>query len=437
VAFTVSGGAAASAVKPRRIVGLLIDNSGSMNEPMGSDRRHGGSGQDGEAAVEKIVAARHAARVAIGTLPEDVEFFVIGFSHRGVVFVPRTPATPEAKRRAQDAIQKMDADGGTCISEALREARGQLRGCEGAICVVGLLTDGDNSAGDAGDLAREVKACGGLLQAHCRGFGTDWKRAKLQPISDSLMGTIGIVAKAAALEADFRSILAAAAGKTLSDLRVRLWMPKVVTLRSFKQMFPAENDITAKQTPVDQRSVDIPLGAWGTDSQDYQAVFATAPRDPDGMSTAVCRPSLVYTDTASGQETVVPAEVNYDPPPEWGEVRAGVVEASWTDNLSLTMRANKVVEHYTGESEKVAAKQEFAEAWEKGDQPTATVRLQKVMELAQKSGDEDTVRMVRQVADVDDTGTVTLRRKEQVSKADVMGIEVSGTWRAERGHERL
>ena len=438
VALTVSGGAAAAAAKPRRIVGLIIDNSGSMEEKMGSGgpyRR--GQDPDDDANQDKIVVARHAARVAINTLPDDVEFFVIGFSSDARVYVPRTLATPDAKRRAQEAIQKMDAVGGTVISRALRAARQQVEGCAGAICVVGLLTDGDNSSADAGDLAKEIKASEGILQAHCRGFGTDWKSAKLRPISDGLMGTLGIVAKPAALEADFRSIMATAVGKTVSDLRVRVWMPKVVTLRSFKQMFPAENDITAKQVPVDQRSVDIPLGPWGTDSQDYQAVFATAPRDPDGVSTAICRPSLVYTDPATGQEVLVPAEVHYDPPPAWGEIRDGVVEVAWTDDLSLTMRANKVVEHYSGESEKAAAKLEFAEAWEKGDEPTATVHLQRVIDLANKSGDADTVRMVRQVADVDSSGTVTLRRKGEVSKADVMSLEVSGTWRAERGHERL
>ena len=424
VAFTVSG-KAQSAAKVRRVVGLVIDTSGSMGEAVS-----GGSSET------KIVVARHAARVFVDTLSEDTEFFIIGFADKASLIVPRITADTAGKRQAHEAIKRMNADGRTFISSALTMVRKQFEGCAGAVCMIGLMTDGDNNPNDAASLKNEIGLGRGVYQAHCRGFGTDWKRALLQPVSDGLLGTIGLVADNSMLSEDFRSILDTAMSKSLSDLRLRIWMPKVVSVGSLKQMFPAEVDITSKLIPADQRTMEVSLGAWGDDSQDYQGIFTLPARAPDGLSTAICKPSLVFTDPLSGQTVEIPAEVQYDPAPGWGDVRKGVVEAAWSDDASLTMRVNRQVEHYAGEGEKSAAKQEFAEAWDRGDEETATLRLRRVMELAEETGDEDTKRMVRQVSDVDpSTGTLTLRRRGQVSKADVMNIEVQSTRtvRARRG----
>lgn len=417
VAFTAGGEASVTPVSSiRRIVGLVIDCSGSMEDRSSSS-----------STTQKMDEAKHAARVFVDTLTQDTEFFIISFANNARVIQERGPATESAKRSAHKAIQTMFANGGTFMSSALAAVRNQLVGCEGAICVVGLLTDGDNAVEDSAALEKEIKACDGKFQAHCRGIGTNWKRAILQPVSDALMGTISLITGSTSLVEDFRGILQSAMSKSVLDLRLRLWTPKVVTIKSLKQMFPTEIDITSKMVAVDQRTVEFPLGAWGQDSQDYQAVFEVPARAPDGLSTAICRAFLVYTAPSTGQPVEVICEVNYDPRPGWSDIRAGVVEAAWTDDASLTMRVNSVVAHYSGEGEKTAAKQEFAEAWERGDTATATVRLQRVMKLAEDSGDEATKRMVRQVADVDQTGTITLRRRGQDDKAAVMQMEVAST----------
>ena len=256
--FSLSAEGGEAAARPRRLVGLIADKSGSM---------------DGD----KIAALKHALRVAIDQMDETVEAFVLAFDFAPKLLLGPTVMDADGRRAAHHAIQRMEAGGGTVMSAALEMARQVFLTRPGALCQAIMLTDGQNDAADARLLEGALGACAGVFQADCRGVGTDWSPAQLRMIAGRLLGTVQFVAAPSDMAADFRETMAAAMAKSVSGVRLRLWMPKNARLVAVKQAFPTEIDLTPQVRAVDARAFDVPLGAWGEGTQDYFATFALAP----------------------------------------------------------------------------------------------------------------------------------------------------------------
>lgn len=206
------------------------------------------------------------------------------------------------------------------------------------MCQTILLTDGQNGPEDARHLEAELQACAGLFQVHCRGVGTDWSPPELRRIADRLLGTAQMVATPAALADDFRATMAAAMALGVADVRLRLWMPKNVRLTGFKQGYPAEIDLLASLRPVDQRAVDLPLGAWSEGTQDYSAAYTVVPL-ATGEQMLVCRLSIVFPDPAIRADQSVPG---------------ANVTCTWTDDANLSARIDAQVAHYSGQAAETA-----------------------------------------------------------------------------------
>jgi hypothetical protein len=313
------------------------------------------------------------------------------------------------RRAAHAAIQRLESSGGTVMSLALSAARMTFQQRPGALCQAIMLTDGQNDAGDVDRLDYELRASAGVFQADCRGVGIDWSPAQLRTIAGHLLGTSQLVASPADLADDFRATMAAAMAKSVADVRLRLWMPKNARLVSVKQAFPTEIDLTDKVRPVDQRSVDIPLGAWGEGTLDYFATFEVAPLGI-GEQMLVCRPSIVWHDQAAGDQTAP----------------GGNVTVTWTEDAGLSTRIDAQVAHYTGQAEKARAIQEGLEALERHDEATATLHLGRALKLAEQSGDAETTRRLRQVVTPDADGG-TLRIKRDAGRVAVMDLDVGST----------
>jgi hypothetical protein len=248
-----------------------------------------------------------------------------------------------------------------------------------------------------------------VFQADCRGVGTDWSPAQLRTIADQLLGSVQLVADPARLAQDFRGTLAAALARSVADVRLRLWMPRNARLVAVRQAFPTEIDLTGKVRPVDQRSVDVPLGAWGEGTQDYFARFEVTPLGL-GEQMLVCRPSIVWRDATSGDASSP----------------GGNVTITWTDDPGLSARIDAQVAHYTGQAEKARAIQEGLEAMERHDEATATLHLGRALALAEQSGDAETTRRLREVIEPD-AGGGTLRLRRGADKVAVMDLDVGST----------
>ena len=384
------GGPGEAQGKPRRVVGLIADKSGSMSG-------------------EKMDSLKHALRVAVDQMDADVEAFVIAFDTRVHLVLPRTRMDPSGRRAAHAAVQRLEASGGTVMSTALLAARAAFLEAPGALCQAIMLTDGQNDAVDAGPLERALAGCEGVFQADCRGVGTDWSPAQLRAIAGHLLGTTQLVASPAALADDFRATMAAAMSKSVAGVRLRLWMPRNARLVAVKQAFPTEIDLLGKVVPVDQRAVDIPLGAWGEGTQDYFATFEVTPLEVGGQM-LVCRPSIVWHDPVGGDQAAP----------------GGNVTVTWTVDAGLSTRIDAQVAHYTGQADKARAIQEGLEALDRHDDATATLHLGRALALAERSGDAETTRRLREVVEGDAAGG-TLRLKRGAGKVAVMDLDVAST----------
>ncbi len=387
--FTLAAQGGAAPARIQRVVGLIADKSGSMSG-------------------EKMEALKHALRVAVDQMDAGTEAFVIAFDLQPRLVLDITRMDEAGRRAAHAAIQRMEAAGGTVMSAALSMARSVFQQRPGALCQAIMLTDGQNDLSDRAALARALQACAGVFQADCRGVGTDWSPAQLREIAGHLLGTVALVANPAQLAQDFRDTLAAAMGKSVADVRLRLWMPKNTRLVAIKQAFPTEIDLTGKLVPVDARAVDVPLGAWGEGTQDYFATFDVTPLAV-GEQMLVCRPSLVWRDPAGGEVSAP----------------GGNVTVTWSQDPGLTTRIDAQVAHYSGQAEKARAIQDGLEAMERHDEATATLHLGRALQLAEQSGDAETTRRLREVVQSDAGGTLQLRRGAE--KVAVMDLDVAST----------
>ncbi|GAA4228929.1 VWA domain-containing protein [Actinomadura meridiana] len=373
---------------------IIIDTSGSMSYP-----------------ETKLRAAVAAAKVAIDTLRDGVEFAVVSGSNVAKMVFPARPglvaATPQSREQAKVALNKLGASGGTAIGSWLRLADELFDDDQGGIRHAILLTDGKNQHETPEQLDAVLARCERRFVCDCRGVGTDWEVAELRKISSALLGTVDIVADPAGLVADFQAMTEAAMGKTVADVALRVWTPQTARLRFVKQVMPSVEDLTAKRVESAPQAGDYPLGAWGEEARDYHICVEV----PPGEIGKELRAAWV--------KLVVPG-----PPGAEAQVLASAnVLAQWTDDEAQSTRINARVAHYTGQAELASAIQEGLQARKDGDVDTATARLGRAVVLANEAGNEEITSMLRRVVEVVDLETGTVRLKREVNKADEMELD--------------
>jgi uncharacterized protein YegL len=380
-----------AAPKSQRLFGIICDVSGSM----------GGA---------KMQAAKDAIAQIINLLPNDAAFFIVTGSSRSKLLVPLVNAVPENKMRAISQVRSITAGGGTLMSTWLNTAVGEFNKMPQAICQALLLTDGQNDPADERNLVEALANCEGKFQCECRGVGTDWQVAQLQRIAGKLLGTTDIISSPDRIAADFQEILTKAMGKTVSDVSLRLWTPLGAKVLFCKQVSPEIVDVTDRAKIVNERMVDYPTGAWGSnESRDYHfCIQINAGNVGDEMLAG--RASLI-TQT-NGIET---------------KIAEAKILATWTEDETRTAKIDRRVAHYTGQAELSQSIQEGLEARAQGNMEVATVKLGRAVKLAHDSGNEATAKLLRTVVDVEDAAAGTVKIKRAVAKEDEMMLETRST----------
>jgi hypothetical protein len=399
VTSTNGEGGPAPATAPEKAVVLIVDTSGSMGQPS-----------------TKIRAARQALAAALEELPDGTWFAVISGSHEAMCLYPPTFASGRAPELARadantraEAVQiakQLQPEGGTAISTWLDLARDVFAGHPSAIKLAYLLTDGRNESEPHENLEAALRRCAEVFQCDARGVGSDWEVAELRLITSALLGEVDIIAEPDQMDDDFRAFLERALGKSVADVRLRVWAPQGSAIKFLRQVAPSIDDLTTKATPVNPLTGDFPTGAWGGDeSRDYHLCVNVAPGKV-GDEKLAARVSLVV----DGQP-----------------VSQALVKAIWTDDHALTARISPQVAHYTGQAELASVIHEGLEARKQGDDDTATVKLGRAVQLAHESGNEGTVRLLQKVVEVDDAATGTVRLKRGVAAVDEMALDTRST----------
>ena len=357
---------------------------------------------------ERIIAARQAACEAVTCLRDGVAFAVVAGTERATMVYPPQPALAVAheatRAAAREAVARLQPSGGTAMSTWLLAARELFARSPATLRHAILLTDGENWE-DAAVLGEALRWCEGIFQADCRGVGTNWAVSQLRTIAGALRGTLDIIPEPAQMPAEFRALMEASMGRVVPSSALRVWCPQGATVNFIRQVAPEVEDLTAWATPVDDRTRQYPLGAWGTEARDYHLSVAL-PANDVGTEMLAAQVSLVTDDAVVG-----PA----------------LVRAVWTDDHAASTQISPEVAHYAGQAELSASIRAGIEALQAGDDRTATVKFGRATQLAAASGHEGTVRMLKRVVHVEDERSGTVRIRPQVAKVDEMALDTRST----------
>ncbi|MEM7285969.1 MAG: VWA domain-containing protein [Actinomycetota bacterium] len=393
VTVTSAGGASAGPRRGDAVEVIVIDTSGSMAGDRG----------------RKIVAARNATQAAIDTIDDGVLFAVVSGTQQARIVYPEAVGLVRADEttriEAKAAVSRVQAKGGTAIGSWLLAVAKLLEDAPDALAHAILLTDGKNESESDENLQAAIDYCVGRFQCDARGLGTDWEVDELRRVASALLGTVDIVPDPDDLEAEFEALTRTAMGRE-SRVALRMWTPKGSTVEFVRQVSPTLEDLGGMAEPVNALTSDYPLGAWsGDESRDYHVRI----RIPTGN----------VGDERLAARVMLDIDGDEQPP--------SLVRAVWTDDEGLSTRINAEVAHYTGQAELAEAIHEGLAARESGDDKTATVRLGRAVQLAHEAGNDDTVKLLQGVVDVEDPVTGTVRLKRDVETADEMALDVRST----------
>lgn len=393
VSVTSSGNTTgtASNVNLNKAIIFVIDESGSMGD------------------FNKMEMAKLAVRKSINTIDENCLFGVIAFSSSPRVVINLMQATSYNKELANEKVKRLSASGGTIMSAALEEVLNMIKSLSNTMILVQFVTDGQNDRSDGIYLDKVLKLCEGKFQCDCWGIGTDWRPNEIRLISNRLLGTADAVPNPERLEQYFKGALQSAMKKGITDVKLRLQMPKNVQITTIKQVSPVIVDLIKLSKRIDERNIDIPLGAWGEENREYQIAFELIPQ-VEGEEMMAARPKIVFN--MDGQEVVVNGDR---------------IVAAWSSDISRTSRINEQVAHYSGQEELASSIDEGLKAKARGDMDTATVLLGRAAKIAVESGNDEVTMRLKKVVDIVDPDQGTVRLRKDANKAAELELDMGGT----------
>jgi hypothetical protein len=387
-----TGGSVPSAGEPGCVV-VMIDVSGSM----------GG---------ERIRQARKATAAAIGCLEDGMRFAVIAGNETAKPVYPQfglAVATAESRSAASREVTRLNAGGGTRIGRWIRATTQLLSGEPGPRQAV-LLTDGKNENETDEDLDDALAAATGTFQCDCRGVGSDWAVSELRKVSSTLLGSLGLVAEASGLTADFEQVIRSATSRSVAEAGLRVWAPEGASVL-LKQVAPDRIPLNGVPAAGVANTTDFFIGAWGDESRDYQLTVRVKPAGVGDRMLAARVTVLVEGEPLlAGDRTV-----------------QRLVQVEWTDDAALSTRINREVAHYKGQGELAEQVEAGLKALEMGDEDTARVRMGRAVALASELGDRGMSARLRRIVEIDDPTTGVVRLKKTVAKVDLMDAEVQTT----------
>lgn len=157
---------------------LILDHSGSMNG-------------------RSLETVKTAACLLVDRLTPQDRISIVVFDHRAKVLVPNQLIADQDRSAIKQQINKLTADGGTCIDDGLRLGIEELaKGKNDTISQAFLLTDGENEHGDNERCLKFARLAASYnLTLNTLGFGDNWNQDVLEKIADAGLGTLSYIQK--------------------------------------------------------------------------------------------------------------------------------------------------------------------------------------------------------------------------------------------------
>lgn len=184
-------------------VALVMDTSGSM-------------------AGAKFEQAQKALEFCINSLSENSQFFLCNFSTEASSYKPElTKINKDTRAGALNFISKLDAIGGTNISEALELSIKALnKSSSGNPKFIVFVTDGKPTAGitEADDILKEVRKLNNGIRIFSFGVGSNLNAQLIDNLADENGGTSDYVAEEEDMEIKISSLFSKLTYPVLSDV---------------------------------------------------------------------------------------------------------------------------------------------------------------------------------------------------------------------------
>jgi hypothetical protein len=376
---------------------IIVDCSGSMASPR-----------------PKLLAARRAAVAALDAMRDDTEFAVLSGRYEATMVYPRRPtlarATPKTRAEARAAIKRLDATGGTRISSWLAMAAQLLTPYPGLIRHAMLFTDGKNQhESQDGTLDRVLSACRGTFTCDARGIGDEWEPSDLLKIASVLHGRADGLPDVADLEDDFRAMMREAMRKVVPDVALRIRPALGVTVAGFRQIHPADADLTEHGESAGAMAIQYWTGSWSGETRDYIVRLAAhADGFRQNKDERLARVD-VCARGAGGDDPAVFAG------PEF-------VLAHWTPDQPEP--TGLPLHGYADQRETGSAIAAGCRAWLEGQFGEAEKEWGRAVKLASAAGDEERLSLLAPLVDAPDPATGKVRLRDEIRRADVLRAQV-------------
>ncbi|KZB86651.1 VWA domain-containing protein [Amycolatopsis regifaucium] len=375
---------------------LMIDCSSSMRFPS-----------------TKIGEARRAATAAIDVFPDGVRFAVIQGTDRAKLIYPAeeglVTASERTRAEARAAVKHLAAVGGTAMGAWLAKARDLFAREADAVRHAILLTDGRNDSQTRADLMSVLNSCEGRFVCDARGLGDGWEPAELVQIARVLRGNVDSVVEDDELAEDFRNLVESAMTKVLPEVRLRIGTMPFSRLRSVKQVFPDEYDLTDRCQEIAVREVELSLGSFaGDETRDYQVILDL---DPDLEPSHGQDRQLAWTE-------LVPV------PGAMVEEDALAIAGRWTHDPIPPTLIHPMISKYAAQADLGEALTAGGDAYAAGDQAGAEQHWGRAATLAAAASDEDTLGRLAGVVEIIDAKKGVVRLRADATRSHALHVVI-------------
>lgn len=354
----------------------------------------------------KMIEAKRAAKAAIDALRDDASFAVIAGGKDAKEVYPGdgrlATATEQRRQAAKRCVDEIALGHLTHTGVWLRRAAELLATRPESIGHVLLLTDGIVNQ-DRHDYEEDLAHCDGRFTCDAVGIGTDWDPDQLKHLADRFQGTRAFIEDLADLTDYFTEVCGTTMGKAVGDVELRVRTPGGAALASVRQMYPTLRDLDAHRRDLDERTVAVPLAAWGSETREYMLdLTSRAWRTGEEI-----RAAQVLLARAGSDEILA----------------RGNVLMCWTDDPTLNTEVDPKVAVHTGQERLAEHVRSGLAALRAGDPPTATRHLATARALADEAGNSGTARLIDRIIDFD-PGTRTATLKHGITEAERLALDV-------------